>query len=107
MSQRRESSDAAGEIDPGISDSVATLSKIFIEHDGYVSDKWEQYLPAYEAVLRGFIDSAKPVRLLEIGAIPAADLITAVEPLERVAGAFAELENGSAMKVLINCNEGN
>ena len=49
------------------SDSVATLSKIFMEHDGYVSDKWEQYLPAYEAVLRGFIDSAKPVRLLEIG----------------------------------------
>jgi 2-desacetyl-2-hydroxyethyl bacteriochlorophyllide A dehydrogenase len=52
-------------------------------------------------------DFTEAVRLLEKGAIPAADLITAVEPLERVAAAFAELENGSAMKVLINCNEGN
>ena len=62
MSQRHDSPSAARE-----GDSVATLSKIFIEHDGYISDKWEQYLPAYEAVLRRFIDSAKPVRLLEIG----------------------------------------
>jgi hypothetical protein len=62
MSQRHDSPGVARE-----GDNVATLSKIFIEHDGYISDKWEQYLPAYEAVLRGFIDSAKPVRLLEIG----------------------------------------
>jgi hypothetical protein len=62
MSQRHDSPNVARE-----GDGVATLSKIFIEHDGYISDKWEQYLPAYEAVLRGFIDSAKPVRLLEIG----------------------------------------
>ena len=69
MSQRPESRDAArAEIDPsGIDNRVATFSKIFTEHDGYVSDKWEQYLPAYEAVLRRFIDSAKPDRLLEIG----------------------------------------
>ena len=67
MSQRHDPNGARAEIDPGVGDSVTTLSKIFIEHDGYISDKWEQYLPAYEAVLRGFIDSAKPVRLLEIG----------------------------------------
>ena len=68
MSQGHDSpNEARAEIDPGIGDSVATLSEIFIEHDGYISDKWEQYLRAYEAVLRGFVDSARPVRLLEIG----------------------------------------
>jgi (R,R)-butanediol dehydrogenase/meso-butanediol dehydrogenase/diacetyl reductase len=50
-------------------------------------------------------DFTQAVRLLEIGAIPAAELITAVEPLERVVAAFAELESGSAMKVLITFNE--
>ena len=62
--------EAAGraEIAPNaIEEGVATLSQIFIEHDGYVSDKWEQYLPAYEAVFHGFIEQQRPVRLLEIG----------------------------------------
>ena len=55
MSQRHDLPNVARE-----GDSVATLSEIVIGHDGYIADKWEQYLPAYEAVLRGFIDLASP-----------------------------------------------
>ena len=51
-------------------------------------------------------DFTEAVRLLEVGAVPAAALITRVEPLERAAAAFAELETGRAMKVLINCDDG-
>jgi (R,R)-butanediol dehydrogenase/meso-butanediol dehydrogenase/diacetyl reductase len=48
-------------------------------------------------------DFEEAVRLLARGAIPAAELITRIEPLERVAAAFAELESGRAMKVLVDC----
>jgi 23S rRNA U2552 (ribose-2'-O)-methylase RlmE/FtsJ len=44
-----------------------TLSQVFIEHDGHLSDKWEHYLAAYEAIFHRFIESQTPVRLLEIG----------------------------------------
>ena len=51
-------------------------------------------------------DFEEAVRLLERGAIPAEALITRVEPLDGVVAAFAELESGQAMKVLIDCRSG-
>ncbi len=48
-------------------------------------------------------DFVEAVRLLGDGAIPADELITRISPLDDVADAFAELESGSAMKVLIDC----
>jgi (R,R)-butanediol dehydrogenase / meso-butanediol dehydrogenase / diacetyl reductase len=48
-------------------------------------------------------DFEEAVRLLATGAIPAEQMITRVEPLGDVAAAFAELESGRAMKVLIDC----
>jgi SAM-dependent methyltransferase len=43
------------------------LAALFFEHDGHVSDKWEQYLAIYEVELQRFIARASPVRMLEIG----------------------------------------
>jgi hypothetical protein len=43
------------------------LARLFFQHEGHLSDKWEQYLSIYEAELSRFVASAKPVRLLEIG----------------------------------------
>jgi 23S rRNA U2552 (ribose-2'-O)-methylase RlmE/FtsJ len=40
---------------------------LFIEHEDNLSDKWEQYLPIYEAALQPFLERGDPVRLLEIG----------------------------------------
>ena len=51
-------------------------------------------------------DFEEAVKLLETGAIAAAELITRIEPLDAVAAAFAELESGRAMKVLIDCQAG-
>ena len=51
-------------------------------------------------------DFEEAVNLLEAGTIPAAELITRIEPLEAVVAAFAELESGRAMKVLIDCRAG-
>jgi 2-desacetyl-2-hydroxyethyl bacteriochlorophyllide A dehydrogenase len=48
-------------------------------------------------------DFEEAVRLLASGAIPTEQMITRVEPLGDVAAAFAELESGRAMKVLIDC----
>ncbi len=48
-------------------------------------------------------DFVEAVRLLNDGAIPADELITRVDLLADVASAFAELESGRAMKVLIDC----
>jgi (R,R)-butanediol dehydrogenase / meso-butanediol dehydrogenase / diacetyl reductase len=50
------------------------------------------------------IDFEHAVALLASGAIPAARLITDIEPLERTQAAFAALEGGGeVMKVLIDC----
>jgi (R,R)-butanediol dehydrogenase / meso-butanediol dehydrogenase / diacetyl reductase len=50
------------------------------------------------------VDFERAVALLADGAIPAAQLISAVEPLERTQAAFAALEGGGdVMKVLIDC----
>jgi (R,R)-butanediol dehydrogenase / meso-butanediol dehydrogenase / diacetyl reductase len=50
------------------------------------------------------VDFERAVTLLARGAIPAAQLISAVEPLERTQAAFAALEGGGdVMKVLIDC----
>jgi len=43
------------------------LRRIFIEHEGYASDKWEHYLPIYEAAFSKFTARGQPIRLLEIG----------------------------------------
>lgn len=49
-------------------------------------------------------DMATAVELVADGHIPAAQLITQVEPLERVGAAFAALESGAGvMKVLLDC----
>ncbi len=49
-------------------------------------------------------DFERAVELLADGAIPAAELISAVEPLERTPEAFEALESGAdVMKVLIDC----
>jgi len=49
-------------------------------------------------------DFERAVQLLADGAIPAAELISAVEPLERTAEAFEALESGAdVVKVLIDC----
>lgn len=51
----------------GTSLAFRTLSQIFIEHQGYVSDKWEHYLAIYDSAFARFIARGQPVRLLEIG----------------------------------------
>jgi (R,R)-butanediol dehydrogenase / meso-butanediol dehydrogenase / diacetyl reductase len=52
-------------------------------------------------------DFEKAVRLLDEGVIPVAELISAVEPLDRVPAAFEALESGTGvMKVLIDCQAG-
>jgi (R,R)-butanediol dehydrogenase / meso-butanediol dehydrogenase / diacetyl reductase len=51
-------------------------------------------------------DFEKAVKLLASGAIPAAQLTSSVEPLENISEAFAELETGRAMKILIDCQAG-
>jgi hypothetical protein len=43
------------------------LARLFFEHDGKLTDKWEQYLSIYEAELKRFVAQGSPVRLLEIG----------------------------------------
>jgi lipopolysaccharide biosynthesis protein/glycosyltransferase involved in cell wall biosynthesis len=43
------------------------LCKLFVEHAGYVSDKWEHYLPIYQSAFAGLIARGEPVRVLEIG----------------------------------------
>jgi (R,R)-butanediol dehydrogenase/meso-butanediol dehydrogenase/diacetyl reductase len=49
-------------------------------------------------------DFERAVQMLAAGDIPAARLISAVEPLERTAEAFSALESGTGvMKVLIDC----
>jgi len=50
-------------------------------------------------------DYEEAIRLLHTGAVPAAPLITAIEPLSGVATAFETLEAGSAMKILLDCSE--
>ena len=51
-------------------------------------------------------DFEAAVGLLASGAVPAARMITRIDPLDEVAAAFAELESGRAMKMLIDCQTG-
>jgi 2-desacetyl-2-hydroxyethyl bacteriochlorophyllide A dehydrogenase len=50
-------------------------------------------------------DFERAVELLATGVVPAAELVTRVVGISRVADAFAELERGTAMKILVNCQE--
>jgi SAM-dependent methyltransferase len=43
------------------------LARLFFEHEGKLTDKWEQYLAIYQGEMERFIAAGKPVRLLEIG----------------------------------------
>jgi SAM-dependent methyltransferase len=47
--------------------SADTLCRIFAEHQASICDKWEHYLPIYDAALARFAKRGKPVRMLEIG----------------------------------------
>lgn len=51
-------------------------------------------------------DFEKAVELLDAGVIPADLLITRIEPISATADAFAALEAGQAMKILIDCQAG-
>jgi 2-desacetyl-2-hydroxyethyl bacteriochlorophyllide A dehydrogenase len=51
-------------------------------------------------------DFEKAVELLDAGVIPADLLITRIEPITATADAFAALESGQAMKILIDCQAG-
>jgi hypothetical protein len=64
--------DALAAVDSALVDACVEpppqkFEKCFFEHQGNVSDKWEQYLAVYDAELHRFIASGVPVRLLEIG----------------------------------------
>jgi (R,R)-butanediol dehydrogenase/meso-butanediol dehydrogenase/diacetyl reductase len=48
-------------------------------------------------------DFERAVTLTASGVVPASELITSVVALEQVADAFAALEGGTAMKVLVDC----
>lgn len=48
-------------------ETLKTLTRTFIEHEGYISDKWEHYLGIYEMALARFVMSGQPIRLLEVG----------------------------------------
>jgi len=41
--------------------------ELFSSHEGYICDKWEQYLPVYDAEVGQLVARAKPLSLLEIG----------------------------------------
>ena len=47
--------------------SDARLARLFFEHNGKLTDKWEQYLAIYAGELDRFVARATPIRLLEIG----------------------------------------
>jgi len=46
---------------------MSDLANIFMDHDGYFIDKWEQYIGIYESELAPFISAGRPISLLEIG----------------------------------------
>ena len=46
---------------------MAKLANVFMNHDGYLVDKWEQYLGIYESELASFVAAGQPISLLEIG----------------------------------------
>ncbi|MDR3048962.1 MAG: class I SAM-dependent methyltransferase [Elusimicrobiota bacterium] len=50
-----------------IDDNQSPLHKIIKEHQGNITDKWEQYLQIYEKIFAPFIIRAKPINILEIG----------------------------------------
>jgi (R,R)-butanediol dehydrogenase/meso-butanediol dehydrogenase/diacetyl reductase len=50
-------------------------------------------------------DFEEALRLLAAGAIPAAKLVTSVRRIDEAAAAFAALEQGSELKVLIDCRD--
>ncbi|MFF0155580.1 zinc-binding dehydrogenase [Micromonospora sp. NPDC005203] len=52
-------------------------------------------------------DMVEAIRLVASGEIPARQLISRVEPVEAASAAFAALEGGGVMKVLLDLREGN
>jgi (R,R)-butanediol dehydrogenase/meso-butanediol dehydrogenase/diacetyl reductase len=52
------------------------------------------------------VDFEKAVELLDDGIIPADLLITKIVPLSETQDAFTDLENGAAMKILVDVQAG-
>jgi hypothetical protein len=46
---------------------MSDLANVFMNHEGYFIDKWEQYIGIYESELAPFIIAGQPISLLEIG----------------------------------------
>ena len=46
---------------------MSKLANIFMDHEGYLVDKWESYIGIYESEFAKFIDAGKPISLLEVG----------------------------------------
>lgn len=46
---------------------LSSYSRAFLAHAGNAADKWEQYLPVYDGLLRELQARRSPVRVLEIG----------------------------------------
>ena len=46
---------------------MSMLANIFMSHEGYLIDKWEQYVGIYESELAPIIAAGQPISLLEIG----------------------------------------
>jgi SAM-dependent methyltransferase len=46
---------------------IPSVHDLFWAHRGLLSDKWEQYIPVYEAEFHAHLEQGAPVTLLEIG----------------------------------------
>ncbi len=46
---------------------MPTFANVFMSHDGYLIDKWEQYLGIYESEIAPLLAAGQPISLLEIG----------------------------------------
>ena len=64
MSKTIYRSDRRPNTEPG---TATALYRMFMEHEGDISDKWEHYLPIYEAAFDGLLAPGRPIHLLEIG----------------------------------------
>ena len=64
---------------------------------------WRELTLIGRACLRARATSRRRSACWRAGDVPAEPLITSVEPLARVAAAFETLEEGRAMKILIDC----
>ena len=67
ISQPSRTAASLGSIDGTTGHAPGILPRMFVEHAGNVSDKWEHYLSIYESIFAELVARGQPVRLLEIG----------------------------------------